>query len=303
MNSLRQTQSSQAAIPPVLLPLIASALFAGSFVAGKYTTVDLQPLTITLLRYVVALAFLGSWVKLQSTNLQVLRQDWLAISLLGLLGVVGYHYFFFTSLRYTVVTNSAIINAANPVITSLFAALLIGERLKWRNYLGGGLAFVGVVYLLLKGQFQAVFALQINVGDGLMLCAVLCWVGYSLILKQLSTRYSGLALTFYSALSGVLFLLILAIPEQPLMQLQGISTASVWSILYMGIGASSLGYLQYNRTVATLGAKRASCYIYSFVPLFVALFSWLFFRQPLTVVMGISIVLIVAGVNLMLGDH
>jgi len=39
----------------VLLPLLTSLLFAGSFVAGKYTTVGLGPLTTSLLRYVIAL--------------------------------------------------------------------------------------------------------------------------------------------------------------------------------------------------------------------------------------------------------
>ena len=39
----------------VLLPLLTSLLFAGSFVAGKYTTVELGPLTTSLLRYVIAL--------------------------------------------------------------------------------------------------------------------------------------------------------------------------------------------------------------------------------------------------------
>ncbi|MEM8639781.1 MAG: DMT family transporter [Cyanobacteria bacterium P01_G01_bin.54] len=303
MNSLNPTQNRQTLIPPLLLPLIASALFAGSFVAGKYTTADLQPLTTTLLRYLVTLAFLGGLVTLRGTHLQVARSDWLPMAAMSLLGVVGYHYFFFTSLRYTAVTNSAIINATNPVITSLLAALLIGERLRSRNYLGGLLAFLGVVYLLVQGQLQDLLGLQINLGDGLMLCAVLCWVGYSLILKRLAARYSGLALTFYAALFGVFFLLILAIPEQPLTQIQTISTASVWGVLYMGIGASGLGYLQYNLTVIALGATRASCYIYSCVPLFVALFSWLFFRHPLTAVMGISMVLIVAGLNLMLDER
>ena len=40
----------------VLLPLMTSVLFSGSYIAGKYTTLDLGPLTTTALRYLVALA-------------------------------------------------------------------------------------------------------------------------------------------------------------------------------------------------------------------------------------------------------
>ena len=44
----------------VLLPLMTSVLFSGSYIAGKYTTLDLGPLTTTLLRYFIALLFLSS---------------------------------------------------------------------------------------------------------------------------------------------------------------------------------------------------------------------------------------------------
>lgn len=41
-----------------LLAVVTSLLFAGSFVAGKYTADEMGPLLITLMRYVIASAFL-----------------------------------------------------------------------------------------------------------------------------------------------------------------------------------------------------------------------------------------------------
>ena len=41
-----------------LLAILTSLLFAGSFVAGKYTTGEMGPLLITLLRYAIASTFL-----------------------------------------------------------------------------------------------------------------------------------------------------------------------------------------------------------------------------------------------------
>ena len=38
---------------------MTSVLFSGSYIAGKYTTLDLGPLTTTLLRYLIALGFLS----------------------------------------------------------------------------------------------------------------------------------------------------------------------------------------------------------------------------------------------------
>ena len=289
----------------VLLPLLTSFLFAGSFVAGKYTTVDLGPLTTSLLRYVIAMGVLGLFIYRSAQPVKALtvaRADWGAMALLGLVGVVGYHYFFFSSLRYTATANTAIINAFNPVVTGVMAALFIGERLSHRQYGGIVLALLGVLTLLTRGNLTALLTLQLNRGDGLMLCAVLCWVVYSLIIKQLSQRYSGLTITFYAAVAGVGQLLGLASLERWWLQLATLSLASSIAILYMGVAASGIAYLLFNLSIQQVGPTRTASVVYSLVPIFVAGLAWLFFREPLTATMMASMGLILLGVNVVLSQ-
>lgn len=289
----------------VLLPLLTSFLFAGSFVAGKYTTVDLGPLTTSLLRYVIAMGVLGLFIYRSAQPVKALtvaQADWGAMVLLGLFGVVGYHYFFFSSLRYTATANTAIINAFNPVVTGVMAALFIGERLSRRQYGGIVLALLGVLTLLTRGNLTALLTLQLNRGDGLMLCAVLCWVVYSLIIKQLSQRYSGLTITFYAAVAGVGQLLGLASLERWWLQLATLSLASSIAILYMGVAASGIAYLLFNLSIQQVGPTRTASVVYSLVPIFVAGLAWLFFREPLTATMMASMGLILLGVNVVLSQ-
>ncbi|PSR18820.1 EamA/RhaT family transporter [filamentous cyanobacterium CCP3] len=291
--------------PKVLLPVLTSFLFAGSFVAGKYTTVDLGPLTTSLLRYIIAMAVLGFFISrsAQPTKaLTVARSDWGTMVLLGLFGVVGYHYFFFSSLRYTATANTAIINAFNPVVTGVMAALFIGERLTRRQYGGIVLALLGVLTLLTRGNLTNLLTLELNRGDGLMLCAVLCWVVYSLIIKQLSQRYSGLTITFYAAVAGVGQLLVLAVAERWWQQITTLSLASLLSILYMGVAASGIAYLLFNLSIQRIGPTRTASTVYSLVPIFVAGLAWLFFREPLTGTMVASMGLILLGVNVVLSQ-
>ena len=289
----------------VLLPLLTSFLFAGSFVAGKYTTVDLGPLTTSLLRYVIAMGVLGLFIYRSAQPVKALtvaQADWGAMVLLGLFGVVGYHYFFFSSLRYTATANTAIINAFNPVVTGVMAALFIGERLSRRQYGGIVLALLGVLTLLTRGNLTALLTLQLNRGDGLMLCAVLCWVVYSLIIKQLSQRYSGLTITFYAAVAGVGQLLGLASLERWWLQLATLSLASSIAILYMGVAASGIAYLLFNLSIQQVGPTRTASVVYSLVPIFVAGLAWLFFRELLTATMMASMGLILLGVNVVLSQ-
>ncbi|MGB5974328.1 MAG: DMT family transporter [Nodosilinea sp.] len=289
----------------VLLPALTSFLFAGSFVAGKYTTVDLGPLTTSLLRYVIAIAVLGFFIYRSdrpAKDLTVARNDWGAMMLLGTFGVVGYHYFFFSSLRYTATANTAIINAFNPVVTGVMAALFIGERLTRRQYGGIGLALLGVLMLLVRGNPARLLTLELNRGDGLMLCAVLCWVVYSLIIKQLSQRYSGLTITFYAAAAGVAQLLVLAAFESWWHQLATLSLRSLLAIAYMGIAASGVAYLSFNLSIQRIGPTRTASTVYSLVPIFVAALAWLFFREPLTKTMAVSMGLILLGINVVLSQ-
>ena len=285
----------------VLLPLMTSVLFSGSYIAGKYTTLDLGPLTTTALRYLVALLFLSALlVHYKAGDLRLRPRDVLPVLLLGLFGIVGYHYFFFLSLRFTEVANTAIINATSPVLTSAAAAVLIKERLSPRNYAGVLTAFVGVLILLSRGEVDALVNLRFNKGDLLMILSVLCWIVYALIIRKMLDRYSGFTLTFYATAFGVLILLFLAPLEAPLSEIRGISRASLLSVLYMGVCGSGLGYLLYNLSIREIGPTRTSSFVYSVIPLIVAALAWQFFRQPITPIMLASMLVILVGLRMML---
>jgi len=283
-------------VQPLLYPVLTAIFFAGSFVAAKYTTLDLEPLTTSLLRYVVAFIFLSLLLFHHKTKaLRVAKKDLVAFFFLGLTGIVGYHYFFFLSLKFTEIANTAIINATSPVVTAIAAAFFLKERLgKW-NYLGGGLAFVGVIFLLIQGDIQRFLDLRFNQGDLLMLLSVASWVIYSLIIKKLATKYSGFTLTFYATLFGVIQLSFLVWSEQPLQQIQNISQASVWAILYMGVIASGLGYLFYNFGIQKLGPTKTSSTVYSLVPILVSILAFVFFGDPITLIMVFSMLTIITG--------
>ena len=285
----------------IVLPVVISMLFAGSFVAGKYATEEIDPLTTSLGRYLIALVFLCALVgHYKPSALKVARRDIALIGLLGLSGIAGYHYFFFSSLRYTELANTAIINAISPVLTGIAASAFLGERLGMRTYMGLGITILGVIILLSRGNLPALYHGQFNTGDMLMLMAVVCWVVYALTLKALSARYSSFTLTFHAVLSGVIILGVLASSEQPLSQLVGMSGRSWYALIYMGVFASGLGYLLYTYCVSSLGPTRTSTTVYALVPLFVTVLAWVIFGQSITTSMLISAAMILPGLYLVL---
>lgn len=289
---------NDAPMPKAVLPLLTGLLFAGSFIAGEYTTADLGPLTTSFLRYVVALMFLsGLFCSFGFSSLRIEVQDIAWFAALGLTGIVCYHYFFFQALRYTEVANTAIINALSPILTAFMATLFLREKLSRWNYAGLVLAFAGVVVLLARGDAGNLLRMKFAAGDLLMLCSVLSWVVYALLIKRLSARYSAFTITFYATAFGVALLIVLAVQEGLPSQVYSMSMRSLYSVIYMGVFASGLGYLLYNGSIARIGPTRTSTIVYSSVPVFVALLSWLLLDEPVTWVIMLSTGMILAGLH------
>ncbi len=68
----------------------------------------------------------------------------------------------------------------------------------------------------------------------------------------------------------------------------------------MGICGSGLGYLLYNLSIREIGPTRTSSFVYSVIPIIVAVLALLFFAQTITLVMVASMALILIGLRMML---
>jgi drug/metabolite transporter (DMT)-like permease len=97
-----------------------------------------------------------------------------------------------------------------------------------------------------------------------------------------------------------LILLLITPWEAPLGNIQNISRASLLSVIYMGVCGSGLGYLLYNLSIREIGPTRTSSFVYSVIPLIVAVLALLFFQQPITPIMIASMILILSGLQMML---
>jgi len=276
---------------------MTSLLFSGSYIAGRYATQSIEPLLATLIRHMIAGVFLQLvvWQRPNGLNLEALskasRRDWLCLFLTGTFGVVGHHFFFLSSLRHTSMANSAIISASTPVVTGLFAAAFSKEKLSLQNYSGGMMALIGILVLLAKGDLSNLLQLQFNRGDLMMVGAVVCWASYSVLIRHLSSRYSSLMLSYCSVLFGTLQLLMAA----PWITSGTVSWPAILGLLYMGIAVSGMGCLLFTLSVRCVGPTKSNSIVYGSLPLCVAWLAWLFFSEPITPWMILSMGLVTVG--------
>jgi len=282
--------SSAPARHPALYLIAAMLIWGGSFAAMKLAVAVYDPILITFGRLVVAaLIFLALWRWLGPVRYR--RGDWKWLLLMALFEPLLYFVFETNALRFTSSGAAATVIALLPLSVALAAQWLLHEVVTGRLYAGVLVSVAGVILLTGTGEETA---LSPNpwLGNALEFLAMLCAVGYTLVVRRLSVHYPALFLTAVQAfLGGVLYLPLLPFAEFT----ATVDWPALLAVLYLGAVVSVLAYLFYNHALSLLPASQVAVYV-SLIPALGAFFGWLLLGETLNLTQGAAILLTVAGI-------
>ncbi|MGE7715979.1 DMT family transporter [Priestia megaterium] len=247
--------------------LIGFAIFTGAtFNLAKYAVHYFSPASAAAWRFGIAVLvmvlILGLQKQIKSKTIKI---HWKMYILLGIIGIFGFNAFFFLGMQYTSPLNGALIMGTNPLVTALFAYFILKNPITKQQMLGISFALVGVILVLTQGSLEIIQILSISKGDLLILAGNLCWSLYGVLGRKYLNDSSSMETTTYTMIVGSLCLVILAAfspSPQPLSHV----TWSAWgAILFMALFTSVLGYLWWNKGMATIGASNTSLF-FNLVP-------------------------------------
>ena len=271
---------------------VTMTIWASAFAGLRVVLRELDPLTLTSLRMVIAsLAMLvvGLLVRVRLPQ----RQDWPLIALAGLSGFTLYH----TALNFGLVHVSAglasFLIATIPLWTALLAKRYLGERLSPWAWAGLLVSMIGVAALSLQGPGR----LSFEPGALLVLLAALLAGVNITSQKRLLGRYSALELSIYATLAGCApFFLYLPARVAPLQALSG----RAWLVtLWLGLGPIALGYYLSNVALSILPASR-SAQMMLLVPPLASLMAWIWIDERPGLNMLVGGLMILSGVAMSL---
>ena len=174
--------------------MLAMVIWGSSFIALKIAVNDLAPMIVVFLRMSIgSLAFLVVWPWLRhGFNYQ--KGDWKYLLGMALFEPCLYFIFEAKALQYTSAGQAGMITAMLPLLTAVAAFFILRERSQWRQWLGFAVAVSGVVWMTVTGEDdeQAPNAILGNFLELLAMCSA---VGYTLLVKHLTRRYSAFFLT------------------------------------------------------------------------------------------------------------
>lgn len=286
-------------LPPHVLLILAAIFWGGNFVIGRAVANDVPPFILSFLRWVVAFFIMLPlvWPNLKN-ELPKIRKHFNIVFLSGLTGIAGFNTFVYIALHYTTSINASLMNTTTPIVIFILSYFFLQERLTHQQWIGAFLSLVGVLFLISRGSLELIKTLSFNVGDILMLFAVLSWSVYSLLTKRYANELP-VNTTFFATIAVGAVILFPFFLYEWLIKHETIAwnVGTISAILYVGIFASVAAFLSWNSGVVKLGASKAGVFL-NLVPLFAAFFAVLFIGETVTISQLGGALFVLSGVYL-----
>lgn len=276
-----------------IMALVTVIIWGTTFVSTKVLISQrLSPESILFYRFLIAYIAIWSFCprKLVANNLK----DELLLVAAGMCGGSLYFMAENRALGITLASNVSLIVCIASIFTGILSHLFVkGEQMKKNLIYGSFIALAGVSFVVFNGSF----ILKISpIGDFLTMLAALMWAFYSIILKQLDSKYSTLFITRKVFFYGIITLL-------PVFFISPLTTDTcilfrpevIGNLLFLGLIASMFCYTLWNMAVKHLGAIRTTNYIY-IVPLITLITSSIVINETITAFALAGALLIISGV-------
>jgi drug/metabolite transporter (DMT)-like permease len=281
---------------------VTAVLWGGTFIAGRILAPEIDPFSGAFLRFAVSLVVLGPYYLLTEARHQKNQPGLdagLTLSILGLgvTGVFGYNFLFLWGLKTVHAGRAAIIVSGNPAFVVLFSWLLFKEPLNILKITGVVLCLAGAAMVIGRGDPLALFSGAVTLRDAAIAGAMLTWVAYSLLGKQVMGRITPLAAVTFSCLAGALMLLPPAMHEGLLAQAARLSLRGWAAIAFLGVFGTALGFVWFYQGIRKIGASRAAVFV-NFVPVSAAALGALLLNEPINASILTGGTLVLTGVAL-----
>ncbi len=254
------------------LALAGAALFwSGAFIAGRALRDDVDPATLTLLRWGLALLAFIPFVGPKAWRLRaVVRREWRLVAALGITGLAAFHTLTNLAMHTTTALNAILMLSLVPATILVGGALSGAARPSRLQWAGTAVSLVGACVLITRGSLDALLGLDLVRGDVWMIVSVLLWTAYSLLLRRRPADLPPDVALMASIVPAIAVLVPVALVGGA--SLPAPTPFVIGAVLYIAIFASLIAFSLWAHGVAVIGPERAGQYVH-LMPIFGAVLS------------------------------
>ncbi|GEM_PF-614806 len=279
---------------------IATILVAGSFLASAKLSGAIDPISLTLLRFVVALFFMLPLVLFKPQRFKTVLHLLPKSSIISLFYAL-YFVAMFKALESTTTLNTGSIYTLTPLLTALLALAVFKERIPPFQLLVYIIGILSTLIVVFRADLTLFLALVLNAGDLIFFLATISMALYSITLKLLFKSSDDIiSQVFATLISGSLWMaLALYMFDIPL-EWHTLSSDLLFAMLYLVVGTTIFTLFLYQKSILLAGPKKIMAFIYT-NPALVAIIGYFFEGETLSAGVVGGIVLSVSSTILILG--
>lgn len=263
-----------------------------SFIWTKEAILTFPPITLIMLRLIIASALLFTVTKLGGTFQRIKRKD---VKLFLLLAFFEpYLYYVGETFGLTMVSSTlaSVIVSTIPLFAPLLAFVLLRERIGWATMIGIVVSLFGVFFVI----YEPSAGFTANPwGITLMFLAVAAAICYATTLRRISTEYTTLNVIFYQSLFGLIYFVpTFFVTDFSTISTINITSKAITALLLLSVFASVIAFVLFAGAVRRVGVARTNVFV-NLIPVFTAIFSWLLLDEIIRSAQWLGIFVVVVG--------
>jgi len=265
-----------------LLFSVSALLFGGTFVAAKTGLAHIPPLFFVAVRFDIGAVVLAAFAATHLSRAELRPRttgDVAGILATGVLVIGLTNALLFVGQQYVTSGVAAVIFSLNPILTPVFAGLLLADsRLSGRAVVGMGLGLLGVA---LVADPSPSALLGGGLGVPLLFAAAVTSAFGAVAIRRADATLSSTARTVWGVpLAAVLSHALSVVAGESVASLS-VPPVALAALLYVGVFSGAVAYLAYFALIDETDATRANLLFY-FVPIVSAVGGWALLGETLS---------------------
>jgi len=273
---------------------LAALFWSGNFIVGRLIRDDIDPVSLNLLRWLIALlVFLPFVARPLWRHRHQALAAWPLLCALGLTGVAGFHTAVYLALQDTTAVNALLILSLSPVLVLWWAVATGTVRATPSHWGGCMLCLLGVAVLITRADPLLLRDLDVSRGDLWMLLAMVLWSAYTLLLRQRPAQLPQDVTLAASMLPALVVMTALSLMTDAPGSFE-LTPRLGAALAYIAVFASVIAFLLWSHGVAALGPARAGQFVH-LMPVFGAVLAVTLLGEALVVAQLAGALLVVLG--------
>ncbi|MEV4886741.1 EamA family transporter [Chitinophaga ginsengisegetis] len=256
------------------LLLLCNLMWALQFTCIKLVQDQVGPYFTVWAPMTMAVLLLLPFILRERNDQKRSVSDLLVFVRLGLLGAFPAQVLMTWGTQYSTATNAAVLTLSLPVISTLFAFLMLKEKMNPVRWVSFAVAIIGVVLCTFGDIRQADFTAGYTVGNLLIFLAIVGNAYYNTGCKAIASRYSEIEMVFYTYVVMIIFLTPLVLFYEPeVFGRIGVFTVQTWTgLALLTLFHNFLSMVLFFKALKTLDAMQValSNYMITFMGLPIA---------------------------------